>query len=184
MLFLKTPGATDWIPKMRNRQKENEELRNCSFWSRGFIFFSLSWYVCVYTRRELESFNMAVIFSWNLLEERKKKKKLKKQKKNRAPQVVALSLVSDPLFFRNIAPGDLHSSCYLSGKILSRGESWRAPPSWLHLGEHMVMNSFFVWIRYGISLVKNTEGMKHKRKWRVCTGVQQLSFRVEETFGL
>jgi hypothetical protein len=47
-----------------------------------------------------------------------KKKKLKKQKKNRAPQVVGLV---SPTLFRNIAPGDLHSSCYLSGKNSLKG---------------------------------------------------------------
>lgn len=90
-----------------------------------------------------------------------KKKKLEKQKKNRAPQVASSRLVSDPLFFfflssfffRNIARGDLHSSCYLSGKF-SQGvtrSSWRAPPSWLHL-DHMLMNSFCVCVCAWISI--------------------------------
>lgn len=57
---------------------------------------------------------MAVIFC----RKEEKKKKLKKQKKNRAPQVVGLV---SPTLFRNIAPGDLHSSCYLSGKNSLKG---------------------------------------------------------------
>ena len=81
---------------------------------------------------------------WPLFFFQKRSFFLWKQKKNRAPQV---ALALRPSFFRNSAPGDLHSSCYLSGILLCVEEwGWPSlglhPPSWLHL--RMLMNSFLV----------------------------------------